>query len=80
LLLQCPDWRAVRRFKLPVAEPVPYTRLAVHYLSSDAALSSPERDRARNTDWRKRMTGYDWFNAGRARAFDAYGARYHAVK
>ena len=80
LLLQCPQWLAVRRFKLPVAEPVPYTRLSLHYLSSDAALTSPERDRARSTEWRKRMTRHDWFNTGRARAFDAFGSRYHAVR
>jgi len=79
LLLQCPDWRAVRRFRLPVAEPVPYTRLAIHYLASAAALASPERERARTTEWRSRMMRHDWFTAGRARAFDAWGARYHAV-
>lgn len=79
LLLQCPQWQAVRRFKLPVSEPVPYTRLALHYLSSDAALTSPERDKARNTEWRQRMMRHDWFNAGRARAFDAFGPRYEAV-
>jgi len=79
LLLECPDWLAVRRFRLHMAEPVPYTRLAIHYLAQDAALSSPERDRARSTDWRQRMLRHDWFNAGRARVFDAYGARYLAV-
>ena len=79
LLLGCPDWLAVRRFRLPVAEPMPYTRLAIHYLASAAALTSPEREQARTSEWRSRMMRHEWFNAGRARAFDAYGARYHAV-
>src|SRR6056297_784523 len=34
LLLECDDWLAVRRFSLPMAEPVPDTRLAIHYLAS----------------------------------------------
>jgi hypothetical protein len=79
LLLGCQDWLAVRRFRLPVAEPVPYTRLSIHYLASDAALSSSERERARATEWRQRMTRHSWFNTGRTRTFNAFGARYHAA-
>lgn len=78
LLLECKDWLAVRRFRLPVADPVRYTRLAIHYLASDAALASPERARARATSGRQHMTRHDWFNQGRARTFDAFGTRYTA--
>lgn len=78
LLLECKDWLAVRRFRLPVADPVRYTRLAIHYLASDAALTSPDRERARSTEWRQRMTRHAWFGKGRYRAFDAFGDRYGA--
>jgi hypothetical protein len=67
---------AVRRFRLPVAEPTRYTRLSIHYLASDAALTSPERERARKTEFRERMTRHPWFGKGRYRAFDAFGERY----
>lgn len=76
LLMENKDWLAVRRFRLPVSEPRRYTRLAIHYLASEAALSSPERARARDTDFRRRMMRHQWFNEGRARAFTAFGERY----
>ena len=76
LLLQCDDWLAIRRFALTVSEPVPFNRLAVHYLKSPDALTSRERARARDTDWRKRLGETEWFNQGKSAAFLRYGPRY----
>jgi hypothetical protein len=76
LLMANPDWLGIRRFSLPVAEPVPHTRLAVHYLASRDALTSPEREAARSTDFRNRMTRHAWFGQGSYRLFEAYGDRY----
>ena len=76
LLMECDDWLAVRRFALPVAEPAPYTRLAIHYLASPAALSSDERARARNTEFREHMMRHEWFRQVRARVFEKFGDRY----
>lgn len=76
LLLECPDWLATRRFALKVSEPVPYNRLAIHYLRSPDALKSPERAKARDTDWRKRLGEKDWFGKGKPLAFTRYGQRH----
>jgi hypothetical protein len=76
LLMKSEHWLGVRRFALPVAEPVGHTRLAVHYLASRDALTSPEREAARSTDFRNRMTRHDWFGKGSYRLFEAYGDRY----
>lgn len=76
ILTRNKDWMAVRRFELSVAEPVPFNRLAIHYLASQAVLSSPEREAARSTDWRNRLAEKDWFKAGRYKGFDRYGPRY----
>ncbi|MGR3376276.1 hypothetical protein [Salipiger abyssi] len=75
LLMGCDDWLAVRRFTLPISEPETYTRLAIHYLASPDALSSPERAAARDTDFRERMTRHDWFGKGRYRGYEAFGDR-----
>jgi len=79
LLMGCDDWLAIRRFALPVAEPVRYTRLTLHYLNSRDTLSSPERAAARSTEFRDRMTRHAWFGQGRYRLFEAFGDRYHSV-
>jgi hypothetical protein len=76
LLLQNKDWLGVRRFELSVSEPVPYNRLAVHYLASPDALKSPEREAARNTEWRARLLRHAWFGAGHAKAFTRFGPRF----
>lgn len=75
LIMECKDWLAVRRFSLPLSEPNTYTRLAVHYLASADALTSPEREKARNTAFRERLTRHDWFTNGRYRAFTKHGDR-----
>jgi hypothetical protein len=76
LLLGCKDWRAVRRFDLTVSEPVPFNRLAIHYLASPATLSSPEREKARGTEWRNRLAQRPCFSKAQYKAFDKLGARY----
>lgn len=80
ILLKCADWRAVRRFDLTVADPVPFNRLAIHYLASPAALTSPEREQARNTEWRNRMAQRPWFGQGKYKAFERFGQRYLSTK
>lgn len=79
ILMRTVDWMAVRRFELSVAEPVPFNRLAIHYLANDAVLSSPEREQARSTEWRNRLAERDWFKAGRYKGFDGYGPRYNGL-
>ncbi|WP_034295902.1 DUF4286 family protein [Herbaspirillum sp. RV1423] len=76
ILLECTDWLAVRRFAVTSAEPGTYNRLAIHYLNSDAALSSPQRERARNTPWRNRMAANDWFKEGYYATFNRLGRRF----
>lgn len=78
LLMASDHWLGVRRFALPVAEPVAHTRLAIHYLASRDALTSPEREAARSTAFRERMTRHDWFGRGSYRLFEAHGDRYMA--
>jgi len=80
ILLNNKDWLAVRRFAIADGEPGRYNRLAIHYLQSDAALSSPERARARDTPWRNRMAEeHAWFKEGAYAAFTRYGRRFNAV-
>jgi hypothetical protein len=76
ILLRNKDWLGVRRFELSVGEPTPFNRLAVHYLASPDALTSPERAEARVTPWRTRLTGHEWFNQGKAKAFRRHGPRF----
>ena len=61
LLMQCQDWRMVRRFEVISGEPQPYNRLALHYLSDIVALDSPQRAQARATPWRARLAAEPWF-------------------
>jgi len=76
ILLGCKEWVGVRRFDLTVSEPVPFNRLAIHYLAGPEALTSPEREKARNTDWRNRLAKQAWFGKGQYKAFEKYGSRY----
>jgi hypothetical protein len=75
-LLKGQHWLGTRRFALSVGEPVPYTRLAIHYLAGPEALQSPERAEARASEWRQRLTAHDWFNQGHAKAFRRHGSRF----
>jgi len=75
-LLKGEHWLGTRRFAMNVGEPVAYNRLAIHYLASPEALKSPERAEARASPWRARLTAYDWFNQGHAKAFHLHGKRF----
>lgn len=61
-LLECKDWLTVRRFRIVDGEPEKWTHLALHYLADTAALSSPEREKARASPWRARLAQESWFN------------------
>jgi hypothetical protein len=61
MLMKCPDWLQVRRFEVVDGEPQTYSRLALHYLASEAALDSPERAAARTTSWRETLARRPWF-------------------
>ena len=63
LLLKCKDWLTVRRFEIFESEPQPWTHLALHYLADESAFDSPEREAARNTEWRSKLAEEDWFRA-----------------
>jgi hypothetical protein len=75
-LLKGEHWLGTRRFAMTIGEPVPYNRVAIHYLAGDAALKSPERAEARASSWRDRLTQHDWFNKGHAKAFRRHGTRF----
>lgn len=76
LLLKCPSWLAVRRFEIIEGEPQPWTHLAIHYLDDLAALTSPERDAARDTDWRKRLAEEPWFQSS-TQVYESIGDRFN---
>jgi hypothetical protein len=74
MLMECPDWLMVRRLQVVDGVPDPYSHMALHYLASEAALASPERDRARKTPWRNRLAEHDWFKASYV-TFNRHGPR-----
>lgn len=78
ILMENPHWMAVRRFGLTVSEPTPFNRLAIHYLGNEAVLNSPERERARGTDWRNRLAEKAWFKSGQYKGFERYGPRFRS--
>ena len=75
LLLKSEHWLAVRRFEILEGEPQPWTHLAIHYLDDMAALSSPERDAARDTEWRKRLAQETWFQSS-TQVYESIGDRF----
>lgn len=78
LIMQCEDWRMVRRFEVVSGEPNAYNRLALHYLRDVAALDSPQRALARSTPWRARLAAEPWFR-GEYAVFERHGARQRAL-
>lgn len=81
ILLENEHWLGARRFELTVSEPAPFTRLAIHYLSSLDALKSPERAKARDTSWRADMVAkYPWFSQGYYAGFERFGPRYGHIE
>ena len=63
ILLQCPQWRAIRLFALATTGAGQFNRLAVHYLDDLQAFDSPMRAASRATPWRGRLAAQSWFNA-----------------
>jgi len=74
LLMECSEWRMVRRFAVTQGEPGPFNRLALHYLADRSALSSEARERARGTPWRARLAVEPWFR-GTYKVFERHGPR-----
>lgn len=63
LLMQVPEWRRVRRLRTVGDQAGPHlTRFALHELQSLDALKAPQRNIARTTEWRSRLSdAHDWF-------------------
>jgi hypothetical protein len=80
ILLECEDWRCIRRFEITDGEPEPWSHLTLHYLADKRALDSPARARARATPWRARLAQEHWFNAATYRVFETRGARQWAAR
>lgn len=74
-LLQCPDWLAVRRFRIVDAAPHPFTHLALHYLASLEALQSNTLQQARKSPVWKMLARERGFTAHEA-VFRSFGQRY----
>ena len=75
MLLKCENWQMVRRFEVYEGDPQPWTHLAVSYLSDISALESPELEAARNSDWCKRLSEEQWFQASYL-IFERFGERF----
>lgn len=62
MLMEAEGWLRVRRYRTqPGFDGPAWTHLALHELRDAAALDSPERARARATDWRARLATRPWF-------------------
>lgn len=75
ILMEDERWLGVRRFEIFDGAPNAYNRLALHYLADRSALDSPERAKARATDWRERLASEPWFK-GSYLLFDRLGGRF----
>lgn len=71
MLTACTEWKMVRRIRLLSENVGDYNHLALHYLESEAALRSPQREAARNTVWRMKLAQEPWFDA----AYGVFGRR-----
>lgn len=69
ILMECPEWRGVRRFVITDGHPEAWTHLAIHSIDSLAALDSDARKRARATPVRAKLAAEPWFHA-HYRTFD----------
>lgn len=64
LLMQAPGWLRVRRYRVrPGFDGPVWTHLALHEIADISAMSSPEREVARSTEWRARLAQNPWFAA-----------------
>ena len=61
ILLGCKAWLGCRRFRLLGSHPQGWTHMALHDLADISAIASPERDAARATAWRERLSANAWF-------------------
>ena len=62
LLMGADGWLRVRRYRTqPGFDGPPWTSFALHELRDRTALDSPERARARTTEWRDRLARRPWF-------------------
>lgn len=70
LLMECSAWLRCRRYAIGSAEPADVTRAAVHELADLSALDSPERARARSTEWRARLADRPYFASSRYAVYE----------
>lgn len=61
ILLECKAWLGCRRFRVLGEHPQGWTHMALHDLANISAIASPERDAARATAWRERLSANAWF-------------------
>jgi hypothetical protein len=71
-LMRNPDWLRCRRYAIADSDPAGVTRAAVHELAELSALSSPEREAARGTPWRSRLSRNDWFSSARYAVYERF--------
>jgi len=62
ILMGCDHWLMARRFRITSAVGNTCTHVAIHYLKSLKTLTSPDRDRARETPWRDALIAEGWFS------------------
>lgn len=78
LLQRCAYWPMTRRYRIRDASGGGFTHVAMHYLTDLRALESPERDQARSTPWRDRLSAEPWFRA-QYRVYYRWGARQETI-
>jgi len=61
LLLENRHWWQIRRYRIRDGAPHRWTHLALHHVGDLAAMTSPERERARRSPWRARLAAESWF-------------------
>jgi hypothetical protein len=71
-LLRHPAWSRCRRYSIVESEPAGVTRAAVHELTDLAALTSPERERARATPWRAQLAQHPWFSSASYAVYERF--------
>jgi hypothetical protein len=79
MLMRAPAWLGVRRYRITLADPGPYTHLIIHHLRDTEVLNGPERAAARATEWRARLAKEAWFS-GRYDLFHRHGRRFQGSR
>lgn len=62
MLLECEDWLMARHMEIVDFNPDPFSHLILHYLRDISAMKSPELERARDTEWRRKLGEESWFD------------------